>query len=223
MAKAKEQALPPDYGDSDWSDYVMSLFREDELEKGLPKANGLRRVLNKLFDVISSTSQQIIMGNNEVAINWIIEFLPHKELVFDTTNPTLPIKKVSGFASATEINVKYPFNKYLAATADTRAEARATRKALLLNCIAAEEAEENFDEPNTKENITTSQKNIIKSMAERNKWNADVLFKIHAKDISDRVVASLNDLTSDEAAKFLNIFNQYQSNSGKTVPVEAKV
>lgn len=223
MAKAKEQALIPEYGDSDWSDYVMSMFREDELEKGLPKANGLRRVMNKLFDVISSTSQQVIMGQDEVAINWTIEFVPHKEIVFDPTNPVYPVRKISGFASASSVNVKYPFNKYLSAIADTRAEARATRKALLLNCIAAEEAEENLDEPVSTDNITNNQKNIIKSMSERNKWSADVLFKIHAKDISDRSPTCLNELTRDEAGKLLNIFNQYQSNSGKTVPVEAKV
>lgn len=211
----------PEYASEGWGQYVLSLLTPDELLNGLPKANGLRRVLNFVFDIISSGSKEIILkDSNEVLINWVIEFLPRKQICFDATSPTLPVKSVTGFASASYENVKPPFNKYLAAVADTRAEARAMRKALLLNCIAAEEAEEHLEETATTDLISENQKTIAKTMSDRLKVNLDKTISHYSIEITGKEGAKLDSLSRVEANKVLAVLNKFQANTKTPIPQE---
>lgn len=211
----------PEYADENWGGYVLSLLTPDELLNGLPKANGLRRVLNYVFDVISSSSKEIILKeSNEVLINWVIEFLPRKQICFDPSSHTLPVKTVTGFASASYDNVKPPFNKYLAAVADTRAEARAMRKALLLNCIAAEEAEEHLEESATTDLISDNQKTIAKTMSDRLKVNLEKTIAYYSVEITGKEGAKLDSLSRVEANKVLAVLNKFQANTKTPIPQE---
>lgn len=120
----------------EWSNYVLSeLLADDELDHGQPKADGLRRVATKLFGVLNSHTQ--------------IESAPSVEnagratvvVTISYKNPTSPngVRVVSGSADVYSGNTDRKFAEHAVATAETRAEARALRRALALKTVTAEE------------------------------------------------------------------------------------
>jgi hypothetical protein len=210
----------PHWGDPDWGDYVLTLFTENEKVEGLPTCNGLRRVFFNLFDVVSS-ERDLFIPEQGISIGWRVRFVPRKVL---TLNETIPTITISATASCSLENTKHPFSKYLVATADTRAEARCYRKALLLNCIAAEEIPDGMEEVPQGE-MSEALSKMILNMCKMNKISISDLLRVHKKEIADKGhdVLVFEYLTKAEAAKVMNILNAYQSNSGVSIPEEIKV
>lgn len=156
----------------EWSDYVMTLFHDDEImEKDgnrYPTLKGLRRVAIKLF--------------GEPAFSGVIDYSAPKdenspgrayanyELIFDTF---LGRKVYRGAAEAYPGNINGGYHVYPLAIAENRAEARAYRKALLLNVVTAEEIGNESShftsvlsstgEFNEEEKISDSQMTVIKN------------------------------------------------------------
>ena len=100
----------------EWNDYILSLFDEKELYDGRPLCAGLRRVAElELGRIIISRPTQIFppTGGNGVTF--------------------------SDVADSWEGNTDDTFCVFNTATAATRAEGRALRKALRLKTVAAEE------------------------------------------------------------------------------------
>ena len=129
-----EESIIPKIGDSKWHDYVMTLFEEDEIYKGNPTVDGLRRVATKLFGQIVNIDIAVIkpitLNDPTVTVEFTLRF-GH----FDCS--------YSGIADATSENIKPPYNKFLTAMAETRAEGRALKRALCLKrVISAEEMED---------------------------------------------------------------------------------
>lgn len=125
-----------EYGSENWEDYVMSQFNENELyidEKGnkYPTLNGMRRVsLFVLGNIIRS-------GPTKVFSNFVDASYCVYELLFD--NGRSYSASADGFPS----NIAGSYSIYPTAMAESRAEARAYRKALLLSTAAAEEVRGN--------------------------------------------------------------------------------
>ena len=115
----------------EWNDYAMSLFEANELIDGRPVVAGLRRVAEMLLgDIISSGPVQVFPPSDDKSIGratvvWQVEF----------SNGT----SFSDVADCWEGNTDDMFCVYAVATAATRAEGRALRKALRLRTVAAEE------------------------------------------------------------------------------------
>ena len=115
----------------EWSDYAMSLFEANELIEGRPVAAGLRRVAEMVLgEIVESGPVQVFPpsdGKNigRATVVWRVAF----------SNGT----SFSDVADCWEGNTDDMFCVYATATAATRAEGRALRKALRLRTVAAEE------------------------------------------------------------------------------------
>ena len=115
----------------EWNDYVMTLFEENELIEKRPISAGLRRVSELVLGrIVSSGPTQVFPPKDDTGIGratvvWKVEF----------EDGTM----FSDVADCWEGNTDDTYCAYAVATAATRAEGRALRKALRLRTVAAEE------------------------------------------------------------------------------------
>ena len=122
----------PNPTDPEWNDYVLGLFdSKTEMYDGRPLCHGLRRVAELLLgQIISSRPTKVFPpqddnGVGRATVIW--------EIVFENG------QACSDVADCWEGNTDDTFCAFNTATAATRAEGRALRKALRLRVVAAEE------------------------------------------------------------------------------------
>jgi hypothetical protein len=121
----------PSPTDVEWNDYVLSLFDEGEMYDGRPLCAGLRRVAELLIGrIVVSRPTQVFapQSGDEIGRATVIW-----EIVFEDGSI------FSDVADCWEGNTDDTFCVFNTATAATRAEGRALRKALRLKTVAAEE------------------------------------------------------------------------------------
>ena len=121
----------PSFTDPEWNDYVLSLFVETELYDGNPLVAGLRRVAELVIGPI------VFSGPTQV-------FPPQRDDHHGRATVVFTIEfengmRYSDVADCWEGNTDDMFCAYAVATASTRAEGRALRKALRIKAVAAEE------------------------------------------------------------------------------------
>ena len=135
IAIPKDPELP-EYGSKEWDEYVMSQFRRDELVDGNPICAGLRRVAeNLLGSIVSSRPAQVFPATDSNGPGRATVVF---EIVFNWRNSG----ELRTFAEVADVwhgNTDNLFAAHPIATASTRAEGRALRKALKVRCLAAEE------------------------------------------------------------------------------------
>ena len=130
----------PDMYDEGWTEYVLSQLRESEKVDGAPKVEGLRRLVEKYVGrIIESTSR--IAGCFSDSAGGIVSSVEHELVIISGRKHDYSDIKYTGCADAGKHNTDHPYSRYPTAVAETRAEARALRKALRLNVIAAEEVD----------------------------------------------------------------------------------
>lgn len=115
----------------DWNDYVLGLFDSSELYEGRPLCAGLRRIAELLLGrIVSSRPTQVFppSGGDQIGRATVVW-----EIVFEDGS------LFSDVADCWEGNTDDAFCVFNTATAATRAEGRALRKALRLKTVAAEE------------------------------------------------------------------------------------
>jgi hypothetical protein len=133
MAK---EIVVPDYLSPEWDAYVMGHFAPYELIDGYPNTAGLRRVAELLLGPIvesGPTNVWPVQGNNagratvvfSVTFNWVMDGGSKRTY--------------SEVADVWHANTDLLFAAFAVATASTRAEGRALRKALKLRKCSAEE------------------------------------------------------------------------------------
>lgn len=143
----EEKAALPKYGSEEWNDYVLGLLTEDEKPKGNPTCAGLRRIVEDLLGEIVDTGPISVHSFSDaegkmratviyrVVFAWKLGVEPYVDLnTFE-----LPTKEFREVGEAWPGNTPAPFDVHAAATASTRAEGRALRKALKLKIATAEE------------------------------------------------------------------------------------
>jgi len=130
----EDDLAPPSY-DPEWSEYLLDNLSDHELINGSPTVDGLRRLTEKYFgEIIESRS-------------WVVETPSSQNNQRCTIGHTLIIAKhnnghtikVDGCVDVVYHKTPYPFKDHLVATADTRAEGKALRRALKIRVITAEE------------------------------------------------------------------------------------
>jgi hypothetical protein len=117
--------------DPKWNDYVLSLFEKNELFDKMPLTNGLRRVAELLMGrIVFSGPSQVFppQSGNEIGRSTVVW-----KIQFEDGSTFCDV------ADSWEGNTDDMFCVYSTATAATRAEGRALRKALRLRVVAAEE------------------------------------------------------------------------------------
>ena len=121
----------PSITDPEWNEYVMSMFTPKELYDGNPLVNGLRRVAELVIGPI------VYSGPTQV-------FPPQRDDHHGRATVVFTVEFENGMrysevADCWEGNTDDTFCVFNTATAATRAEGRALRKALRLKTVAAEE------------------------------------------------------------------------------------
>lgn len=144
-----------------WTPYVMQQFDPSELENGNPRTDALRRVAAKLLGRFCSDTE--ILQVPEMSNGGRATVVVNLEFIKDGL-------RISGAADTYAGNTPKEYYVHAVATAETRAEGRALRKALMLTKIlSAEEMQKpSIDEPNGSDGrILSDMLNSLKLMADR--------------------------------------------------------
>ena len=132
---ANEEDRPSMFSE-EWNEYVMAHFKRNELIDGNPICAGLRRVAELLLgDIIESGPEQVFPASDSNGPG-------RATVVFSITFNWMNTGSIRTFKEVADVwhgNTDDLFCAHPVATASTRAEGRALRKALKLRCLAAEE------------------------------------------------------------------------------------
>ena len=205
-----EEAIGVKYASPEWQQYIMGLFNPEELVDGCPKCNGLRRVANVVLgDILESSARTIAVlpsdGGRSVTIGYeiLIDWKLNRPVGFfgKDSFSHVEYRRFGGVADCSEDNTV--FGKHPAATAESKAESRALRKALALNVVTAEEkvtgADEELPKAGSKSNITGPLKEVIKAKAKAFNLDLNDSLKEFKKDAT-----SLDELTMDQGRAFFD-------------------
>ena len=200
----------PSIGSAEWDSYVMSQFQNNELIDGNPICAGLRRVTELVLgDIVSSGPVQVFPANDEngpgratVVFKVVIECFDGK------------IREYSEVADVWHGNTDDLFCAHPVATASTRAEGRALRKALKLRVLAAEElarkdiveiVKQSVKSANRIDGITNQQIQFMDNFCSR--FDINVLNFIN---MGKETYPSIYEINKDKAAQMIKHLNQYQ-------------
>lgn len=194
--------------DKDWSDYVLSQLRDDEMVENSPTVNGLRRLTESLVGkIVSSTCNVICCPTNDNRIA-VVKHTLFIEIKDDGS------RVYEGVADCTTRNTDAPYNAYLVATADTRAEGRALKRALGINKAVAEELSKDpqpeADIGAGSDNITSIQEKTIKALCGRLKLDLDKYINSGKGKFE-----SIKDVDYTSAQGMIQQLNLYQQNDSK--------
>lgn len=215
----------PSYGSEDWSDYVMSHFQRNELIDKNPICAGLRRVSELLLgDVIESGPDQVFPatdGNGPGRATVVYK------VVFNWMNSG-ELRVFKEVADVWHGNTDDLFCAHPVATASTRAEGRALRKALKVRCLAAEELAR-------KDIVSIVQQSVKKGNPTDGEWDEDAIVsssqinfidnKCRQLDINvmkfvnsgEGDYESIETVEKTKAAAMLGVLNKYQTKQ-KVIP-----
>jgi hypothetical protein len=198
---AVEEGSEPSPTKQDWSEYVLDTLKNHELKDGNPTVDGLRRATEAVFGEIVRSTSQIHNHDHARGVCTIKHTLEIRKYETDT------IIVVDGCVDVNRGNIPHPFNQHLVATADTRAEGKALRRALKLRVVTAEEMQ-NSDEDDTlasQEVITDQQILAINQMCKRLDVDLVSLGKTSCPNIED--IRSISNL---QGRMLLSSLSEYQ-------------
>jgi len=211
---------PSMFGD-EWNEFAMSHFYSNELIDGNPICAGLRRVAELLLgDIVESGPEQVFPATDGLAPD-------RATVVFKVVFNWMNSGEYRIFREVADVwhgNTDDLFCAHPAATASTRAEGRALRKALKLRCLAAEELAKKdivgivqdsirrtptSGEYEADQKISTQQVQFIDTKC--NQLDIDVLSFIN---MGSGNYHSIVDVTKDSAKKMIKVLNGYQNDDG---------
>lgn len=199
----------PKIGEEGWTDYVLSLLRKDEMQDGNPTLFGLRRIAQELIRPIRECRtlvKQIPNPANNFTATVVVE------ITFQGTGAIW-----SGAADVSKENCMEEYAKHPTATAESRAEGRALRKALGINVHTVDEVGISPVDVNEDGLITSNQVSSIDMMATK-RLNISVSALLCSLGISDRAT---NELTVKEGIQVLYALQQF-FNKPDSIPEEIK-
>lgn len=141
------------YGSDAWQEMLMSeLTEEEKYEERYPRCIGLRRLAQKYlgdfkfagpvnFDVSPTEDSRVVTVLYELQIYWKMS-LP---IDYGNIDVSYPVRTFRGLADCVETK-NNKFAQHPAATAETKAESRALKKALGLQVTSAEEMVSGYTE-----------------------------------------------------------------------------
>lgn len=211
----------PSIGSSGWTDYVMSQFDKSELIDGNPICAGLRRVTELVLgDIIESGPVQVFPADDSNGPGRATVVFQVVIRCFDDV-----MRSYSEVADVWHGNTDDLFCAHPVATASTRAEGRALRKALKLRVLAAEElakkdiveiVQQSIKSLNQINSITNQQIQFVDNFCSRFDINV-----INFINMGEESYDTIFDISKDKAAKMIKFLNQYQK-SDTEVPESIK-
>lgn len=222
--KEVEMTMPA-YGSQEWNDYVMDKFDRKDLIDGNPTCAGLRRVAEDVLgDIVSSRPSQVFPSTD-------VDGPGRATVVFEVVINWMNSGELRTFADVADVwhgNTDDLFCAHPVATASTRAEGRALRKALKIRCLAAEELTRKKDvesivresvsagkptdgEWDEEDGISAAQIRFMDTKCKQ--LNIDVVKFINMGSESYK---SVEDVKKKTASKMLSILNEYQTKNKET-------
>jgi|TARA_R100000005_G_scaffold95965_1_gene79802 hypothetical protein len=195
-----------------WSEYVLDQMDDSELKDGNPTVDGLRRVTERIYGEIIQSTSDIVNYDASRGVCAVKHTLAIQKYSTDA------IITIDGCVDVKFQNIPYPFNQHLVATADTRAEGKALRRALKLRVVTAEEMQDTSadDVLASEEDITDQQILAINQMCKRLDISlVDLVKSTSAKTKSIREVSNL------QGRMLLSTLSDYQRSSA-SIPDNVK-
>ena len=212
-----EESRPSMFSD-EWNEFVMAHFHRNELIDGNPICAGLRRVAEFLLgDIVESGPEQVFPATDGSSPDRATVVF---KVVFDWMNSGQH-RVFKEVADVWHGNTDDLFCAHPVATASTRAEGRALRKALKLRCLAAEElakkdivsiVKESVKKTPTSgeyevdQSISTQQVQFIDTKCKQ--LDIDVMLFIN---MGSGDYANIGQVTRDSAKKMIKFLNGYQN------------
>lgn len=201
-AVVEEKKIGPN--DIEWTDHVLSLLTEDEIVKGNPTTDGLRRVFEKATGyTISSSSTNVVQApspdNGQRAT--IVVTLCYTDKNGSTFS-------VDGASDAFWGNTDKIFRNHPVAVAETKAEGRALRRALKLRkVVTADEIAEDVEEidGSNADKIEASQISFINNMCLRLNINTVALL-----DSMELNSDNIKGISHKDAVSIVRKLSEYQ-------------
>lgn len=215
----------PAYNEDGWADYVMSQFKEDELVEGNPTIVGLRRVAENLLGPIVESGPVSLQSNTLGP-----DIPPQSACTFRILFDWMLSGEGRTFVGAGGSwlgNSDEPYSLYPEALAETRAEARALRRALKLGQVSHEELTTKKvedvlkmkDKTEWDENdpISSVQINFLKTNCDRLGIDLDKFINSGASSYG-----SVEEIKRGVASKMIEEINRYLNagEDSKDIPVE---
>lgn len=205
----QDLTLDPKMDDPAWTTWVLGQFESSELEDGLPKVDGLRRLVRKLVGPIikgkAKTRQAPTIENEQRAtVEYTVRVL-NKYQLYDYEEPY--IVEFTDVADAYRGNIKgLEYARFPTAMAATRAEARALRKVLNLGIVASDEiSDQPLEEAGFTGKISESQ--ITKIDIKCQQLDIDVIKFINMGKVKYN---SVENVSNNTAIKMFGLINEYQ-------------
>ncbi len=216
----------PMYGTEKWDDYVMGQFREGEVftdsksgRKSVTCA-GLRRVTSQILgNIVSSRPTSVTAATDPNSPG-------RATVVFEIVIDWMGSGELRTFADVADVwhgNTDDLFCAHPAATAATRAEGRALRKALMIKCLAAEEL--------ARKDVAAIVRQTVPQKPSDGEWKEDDSISvaqinfIGAKcsqldvnvmkfvNIGTETYSNITEVSKKTAKKMLGVLNKYQTGS----------
>ena len=212
-----EEGRPSMFSD-EWNDFVIAHFHRNELIDGNPICAGLRRVAEFLLgDIVESGPEQVFPAMDGSAPDRATVVF---KVVFNWMNSGEQ-RVYKEVADVWHGNTDDLFCAHPVATASTRAEGRALRKALKLRCLAAEELAKkdivSIVKEAVKKSPTSGEYEVDQSISTQQVQFIDTKCKQLDIDIMSFInmgsgdYANIGQVTRDSAKKMIKFLNGYQN------------
>ena len=194
----------------DWHNFVISILDESEMFDGYPKADGLRRISELLLgDILESKPTEIFpvngnsLGRATVAYSIKFKWWDNSERTYSDVADV--------FNDGQYGNINDEFISFALATASTRAEGRALRKALKLKICTAEEISDKVKTANKPKQTSNNEIKVDSVISEKQimflnkickQLNVNVLNLINS---NGRRYERIDTITKKEASKYIDL------------------
>lgn len=232
-------SVPPEYGSLEWDEHVMSLFKEHELIDGNPTVVGLRRVAEKVLGPIVDSGPIEIQANmpettvGRATCTYSVTFYPWRAESEEVAVDGGWNKRVFRASADSFVgNTDGVFAVFPVAIAETRAEARALRRALLIKNVSHDELTKESVSQHTLEKTLGQQQETSTEWDEEQKISSTQIAFLEKKtdflgiDINkfinsgEKKYSNLQEIARGTAAKMIERINQYQT---EQLPIPAEI
>jgi hypothetical protein len=210
--KSQKETVPttPYFNSPEWSDYLISQLRPDELFEKYPRLRGLRRLTEIFIGPIISKELYCHKCPDDKSDSSTISV----KIICSVNNPNHPLyKKTIVETSIADANINNnsvnPFCYHMSSVSENRSEARCYRNILRINVVTAEEVnagmnmEENINNDNGK--ISQIQIIAIDTICKRQDIN---VFEFINVGSSGKTYSSINDIDTNTALKIIQTLNE---------------
>jgi len=206
--ECSEEENTPDYPSPtspEYVNFILDQLADHELWQGSPTTDGLRRVTEDVYgqilvsnsDPISSPTDRL--GHATVKHSLVIDRYDGKGLI-----------EISACVDVDGKDLPHPFNQHVVATACTRAEGKALRRALKIRVQTAEELVNNQadeDDDTANDPLNDQQKLAINQLCKRNNIDAIKIIKSVAS-----AAKKLSEVKNIDGRFIMNKIAEYQRN-----------